>query len=69
MYMDVWHVPDCFRDTHTFTRRRGRLPEQREGDALDYRSVLHRDGSVFSVVSAQVGLSSAWVPLYLSAGL
>jgi hypothetical protein len=33
--------------------RVGTLPEQREGDALDYRPLLHRDGSVFSVVTTQ----------------
>lgn len=38
------------RDTHTFSRRVGDLPTQREGDVLDYRSVLHRDGTVFSSV-------------------
>jgi len=31
----------------------GRLPEQREGDAVDYRPLLHRDGSVLSVVYPQ----------------
>jgi (E)-4-hydroxy-3-methylbut-2-enyl-diphosphate synthase len=31
------------RDTHTFTRRVGTLPEQRESDGeTDYRNVLHR---------------------------
>jgi (E)-4-hydroxy-3-methylbut-2-enyl-diphosphate synthase len=39
------------RDTHTFTRREGELPAQREGDSLDYRTVLHPSGSVFSAVS------------------
>ena len=46
---------DAFEETHrdytTFTRRVGILPEQRDGDALDYRGILHRDGSVISVVS------------------
>lgn len=43
-----------YRDTHDFTRRRGRLPEQRENDGnMDYRSLLHRDGSVLSVVSLE----------------
>ena len=41
------------RDIHTFTRRAGRLPEQREGDAVDFRSLLHRDGSVLSTVTLQ----------------
>jgi (E)-4-hydroxy-3-methylbut-2-enyl-diphosphate synthase len=30
------------RDTHAFSRRVGDLPQQKEGDALDYRSLLHR---------------------------
>eukprot|EP00887_Chlorella_sp_A99_P004201 scaffold15.g4201.t1 len=48
------------RDTHDFSRRRGagrgrpawvgRLPERRESEALDFSSLLHRDGSVLSVV-------------------
>lgn len=42
------------RDTHSFARRVGRLPEQREADKVDYRSLLHRDGSVLSAVSLKV---------------
>ena len=38
-------------DVTTFERQRGRLPAQREGDALDYRGLLHRDGSVISALS------------------
>jgi hypothetical protein len=30
------------RDTHTFARRVGTLPEQREGDDFDFRPLLHR---------------------------
>lgn len=30
------------RDTHTFSRRVGDLPTQREGDDMDYRPLLHR---------------------------
>ncbi|KAK2075593.1 hypothetical protein QBZ16_001701 [Prototheca wickerhamii] len=41
------------RDTHLFRRRVGALPTQRPGDALDYRSVLHRDGSVFATLRAE----------------
>lgn len=52
------------RDIHDFAKRIGRLPEQREGDEVDYRGLLHRDGSVISAVSLQVGaLSSAILPL------
>ena len=45
------------RDTHTFARRVGRLPEQRPGDRLDYRPLLHRDGSVLSALTLQ---ARAW---------
>mmetsp|Transcript_39010 Transcript_39010/g.65558 ORF Transcript_39010/g.65558 Transcript_39010/m.65558 type:complete len:741 (-) Transcript_39010:78-2300(-) len=41
------------RDFKLFTRRSGDLPEQREGDVVDYRGVLHRDGSVLSVVTLE----------------
>jgi (E)-4-hydroxy-3-methylbut-2-enyl-diphosphate synthase len=41
---------ETHRDTHIFTRRVGRLPEQREGDKVDYRPLLHRDGSVLCAV-------------------
>lgn len=41
------------RDTHTFSRRVGRLPEQRAGEVLDFSQLLHRDGSVLSVVYPQ----------------
>jgi (E)-4-hydroxy-3-methylbut-2-enyl-diphosphate synthase len=41
------------RDTHTFSRRTGQLPEQREQDTVDYRSLLHRDGTVISSVTLQ----------------
>ena len=43
------------RNIHNFARRESRLPEQRDGDVVDYRSLLHRDGSVLSGVSLQVG--------------
>jgi len=39
------------RDVTTFDRRRGALPEQREGDEMDYRGLLHRDGSVYGALS------------------
>ena len=45
---------ETHRDIHTFTRRTGALPEQREGEKLDYRSLLHRDGSVLSFVPLEV---------------
>ncbi|CAM0945344.1 unnamed protein product [Alopecurus aequalis] len=34
-----------------FQRRSGQLPLQKEGEAVDYRGVLHRDGSVLISVS------------------
>ncbi|GMH07109.1 hypothetical protein Nepgr_008949 [Nepenthes gracilis] len=34
-----------------FQRRSGQLPIQKEGDEVDYRGVLHRDGSVLMSVS------------------
>ncbi|KAL6199935.1 hypothetical protein ACLB2K_029717 [Fragaria x ananassa] len=34
-----------------FQRRSGQLPVQKEGDEVDYRGVLHRDGSVLMSVS------------------
>ncbi|KIZ04819.1 hypothetical protein MNEG_3143 [Monoraphidium neglectum] len=39
------------RDTHSFSRRVGDLPQQKDGDALDYRPLLHRDGTVYSAVT------------------
>eukprot|EP00252_Welwitschia_mirabilis_P006051 TRINITY_DN1674_c0_g1_i1.p1 TRINITY_DN1674_c0_g1~~TRINITY_DN1674_c0_g1_i1.p1 ORF type:complete len:796 (-),score=165.92 TRINITY_DN1674_c0_g1_i1:523-2733(-) len=46
---------DPFEENHrhyfTFERRTGQLPAQQEGDEVDYRGVLHRDGSVLMSVS------------------
>ena len=42
------------RDITAFARRSGDLPEQQEGDAVDVRGFLHRDGSVFSVVTPEM---------------
>lgn len=53
--MHVWKVqgidpfPDS-RNIHDYKRRHGDLPAQQEGDAVDYRPLLHRDGSVISYV-------------------
>ena len=41
------------RDITSFSRRSGRLPEQREGDDVDFRGLLHRDGSVLSAISLE----------------
>lgn len=44
----------AFEETHrsftSFERRKGTLPSQLAGDALDFRGLLHRDGSVLSAV-------------------
>ncbi len=53
------------RDIHSFAKRVGRLPEQKDGDDVDYRGLLHRDGSVISAVTLQV--SSA--PLFSACGM
>ena len=50
------------RDIHSFAKRVGRLPEQKEGDEVDYRGLLHRDGSVISAVSLQVNASHIEAP-------
>lgn len=42
------------RDITSFSRRQGELPVQQEGDAVDVRGFLHRDGSVLSVVSPEM---------------
>ncbi len=42
------------RNIRELRRRTGRLPEQRDSDPVDYRPLLHRDGSVLSPVSLQV---------------
>ena len=42
------------RDITTFARRHGELPSQREGDSVDVRGFLHRDGSVMSTVSPEM---------------
>lgn len=42
------------RDITTYARRSGKLPEQQEGDVVDARGFLHRDGSVFSVVTPEM---------------
>lgn len=50
-----WGVPafeEKHRDYTTFSRRKGDLPAQKDGDAIDFRGILHRDGSVLSAVTA-----------------
>jgi (E)-4-hydroxy-3-methylbut-2-enyl-diphosphate synthase len=42
------------RDITAFSRRQGELPVQKEGDKVDIRGFLNRDGSVISVVSPEM---------------
>jgi (E)-4-hydroxy-3-methylbut-2-enyl-diphosphate synthase len=42
------------RDITSFSRRQGELPAQKEGDAVDARGFLHRDGSVLGVVRPEM---------------
>lgn len=52
---EKWGVApfDEHRDTHLFSRRVGTLPEKKDDEALDFSALLHRDGSVLSVVDAK----------------
>ena len=42
---------ETHRNIESFEKRRGELPVQMEGDEFDIRGLMHRDGSVFSVVT------------------
>lgn len=42
------------RDVTSFGRRQGVLPEQDEGDKIDVRGYLHRDGSVLNAVTKEM---------------
>jgi (E)-4-hydroxy-3-methylbut-2-enyl-diphosphate synthase len=42
------------RNIQSYSRRQGALPEQQEGDIVDVRGFLHRDGSVLSVVQPEM---------------
>lgn len=42
------------RNIESYSRRQGELPEQQDGDAVDVRGFLHRDGSVLSVVTPEM---------------
>jgi len=48
----VWK--EEFRDWQTYVRRESELPAQKEGDEVDFRGLLHRDGSVFNVISPEM---------------
>lgn len=43
--------PETTRDFKLFSRRTGDLPTQQDGDTMDYRYLLHRDGSVLTAVT------------------
>eukprot|EP00543_Licmophora_paradoxa_P005058 CAMPEP_0202445012 /NCGR_PEP_ID=MMETSP1360-20130828/3895_1 /ASSEMBLY_ACC=CAM_ASM_000848 /TAXON_ID=515479 /ORGANISM="Licmophora paradoxa, Strain CCMP2313" /LENGTH=721 /DNA_ID=CAMNT_0049061133 /DNA_START=125 /DNA_END=2290 /DNA_ORIENTATION=+ len=45
---------DDNRDVTSFSRRQGCLPEQKEGDDIDVRGFLHRDGSVLCSVTPEM---------------
>lgn len=47
----VQDFPETRRNFAEFVRRTGTLPEQREGESVDFRSLLHRDGSVLSAIT------------------
>jgi len=48
------------RDTHAFARRVGDLPQQKEGDELDYRPLLHRCARLAAWVHVGFG---GWIQL------
>jgi len=51
LYQNIPAWKESTRDFLTFSKRRGTLPAQMENDPVDVRGFMHRDGSVFSVVS------------------
>lgn len=42
------------RNIQSYSRRQGELPDQQEGDVVDVRGFLHRDGSVIMVVQPEM---------------
>jgi len=53
LYKDIPAWVETSRNFLEFTKRRGVLPEQQEGDTIDIRGYMHRDGSVVSSVSIE----------------
>lgn len=53
LYKDIPVWKETNRNFLEFTKRRGVLPEQQEGDVIDIRGYLHRDGSVVSSVTLE----------------
>jgi len=56
------------RDFRSYDRREVELPEQREGDSLDYRGICHRDGSVFGSLTVDAAASMSESELYTNLG-
>ena len=52
-FTDIPAWKETSRDFMQFTKRRGVLPGQMDGDPVDVRGLMHRDGSVFSVVTLE----------------
>lgn len=50
-FSDIPAWTESTRDFLNFQKRRGNLPGQMEGDEIDVRGLLHRDGSVFSTIT------------------
>jgi len=50
-YKDIPAWKETHRDFMNFNKRKGVLPAQQEGDQVDIRGFMHRDGSVFASVS------------------
>ena len=51
LYKDIPAWTETSRNFLEFSKRKGLLPEQQEGDEIDIRGFLHRDGSVITPVS------------------
>uniref|UniRef100_A0A0G4GW84 4-hydroxy-3-methylbut-2-en-1-yl diphosphate synthase (ferredoxin), chloroplastic n=1 Tax=Chromera velia CCMP2878 TaxID=1169474 RepID=A0A0G4GW84_9ALVE len=51
--METPSFEETARDFTTFSRREADLPKQREGDTVDFRGLLHRDGSVLAKVKVE----------------
>ena len=52
-FKDIPAWKETTRDFMQFNKRRGALPVQIDGDTFDARGLMHRDGSVFSVISLE----------------
>jgi (E)-4-hydroxy-3-methylbut-2-enyl-diphosphate synthase len=52
-YARIPEWTETTRDFMNFSKRKGDLPAQIEGDSMDVRGMMHRDGSVFSCVTIE----------------